>query len=180
MKTVRASRLVALGVLATVVTPCLAQAPTAAKAAASRPAASPATPSLYERLGGADAIAIVVDDFIERLLVNSTLNENPAIRGARLRVPKAGLKFHITTRVCQVTGGPCRDVGRNRKTSYAHLNIGEMEWEAIVADLRNTLNSLNVPFGEQTELITIMEDTKPEIVAPRKQTKRRATGHLTS
>jgi hemoglobin len=43
-------------------------------------------PSLYERLGGTYSIATVVDDFIERLLVNATLNANPAIKegaGAR-------------------------------------------------------------------------------------------------
>lgn len=53
-------------------------------------------PSLYERLGGVYSIATVVDDFIERLLVNATLNANPAISEARARVPKAGLKFHVT------------------------------------------------------------------------------------
>jgi hypothetical protein len=66
--------------------------------------------SLYDRLGGAYPIAVVVDDFIERLLVNKTLNANPAIKEARARVPAAGLKFHVTTLVCQVTGGPCKYV----------------------------------------------------------------------
>src|SRR5260370_17487582 len=64
--------------------------------------------SLYDRLGGVYSIATVVDDFIERLLVNDTLNANPAIKEARDRVPKAGLKFHVTALVCQVTGGPCQ------------------------------------------------------------------------
>ena len=49
--------------------------------------------SLYDRLGGVYAIASVVDDFVERLLVDNTLNANPAIKEARNRVPKAGLKF---------------------------------------------------------------------------------------
>ncbi len=49
--------------------------------------------SLYERLGGVYSIATVVDDLIERLLVNDILNANPAINEARHRVPKAGLKF---------------------------------------------------------------------------------------
>jgi hypothetical protein len=56
-------------------------------------AAQPATKSLYERLGGVYSIATVVDDFIERLLVNDTLNANPAISEARGSRPKAGLKF---------------------------------------------------------------------------------------
>lgn len=75
-------------------------------------------PSLYERLGGAYSIATVVDDFIERLLVNVTLNANPAIDQARARVPKAGLKFHVTTLVCEVSGGPCKYTGRAMKESH--------------------------------------------------------------
>ena len=77
----------------------------------------PATKSLYDRLGGVYNIAMVVDDFIERLLVNDTLNANRAISEARARVPKAGLKFHVTTLVCEVTGGPCKYTGRTMKAA---------------------------------------------------------------
>ena len=65
-------------------------------------------PALYERLGGVYSIAAVVDDFIERLLINDTLNANPAIAKARDSVPKAGLKYRVTELVCQATGGPCK------------------------------------------------------------------------
>ncbi len=119
---------------------------------------------LYDRLGGAYAIASVVDDFIERLLVNDTLNANPAINEARARVPKAGLKFHVTTMVCEVTGGPCKYVGRSMKASHAHLNITAKEWDAMVADFQVTLNKFAVPAAEQQELIAIVASTKPDIV----------------
>jgi hemoglobin len=124
---------------------------------------------LYDRLGGAYAIATVVDDFIERLLVNDTLNANPAIKEARDRVPKAGLKFHVTTLVCQVTGGPCKYVGRDMKTSHAHLNIGAKEWEAMVVDFRATLDKFKVPKAEQDELVAIVGSTRPDIVAAGKK-----------
>ena len=159
MTKLRVSALVALGALAAPNHPVLAQAPLA----------SPAARSLYDRLGGAYAIATVVDDFVERLLVNGTLNANPAILEARDRVPKAGLKFHVTTLVCQATGGPCKYVGRDMKAAHARLNIREKEWDAMVADFRKTLDQFKVPAAEQSELITIVGSTKPEIVvsAPR-------------
>jgi hemoglobin len=131
---------------------------------AQAPAAPKPTPSLYDRLGGAYAIASVADDFIERLLVNDTLNANPAIKQARDRVPKAGLKFHVTTMVCQVTGGPCKYVGRDMKTAHAHLNITEKQWDAMVADFQKTLDAFKVPAAEQKELIGIVGSTKPDIV----------------
>jgi hemoglobin len=121
--------------------------------------------SLYDRLGGAYPIAVVVDDFIERLLVNETLNVNPAIKEARARVPSAGLKFHVTTLVCQVTGGPCKYVGRDMKTSHANLNISEKEWQVMLADFGKTLAKFKVPVAEQRELIDIVNSTKSQIVA---------------
>jgi hemoglobin len=129
--------------------------------------AAPQT-SLYERLGGVYPISIVVDDFIERLLVNSTLNMNPAIREARERVPKQGLKFHVTALVCQVTGGPCKYTGREMKPAHAHLDISEREWQEMLADFRTTLNKFSVPAPEQGELVAIVNSTKPDIVAAAK------------
>ena len=123
---------------------------------------------LYDRLGGVYSIATVVDDFIERLLVNQTLNANPAIEEARARVPKAGLKFHVTALVCAATGGPCSYTGRSMRESHQQLNITEGQWQAMVAEFQNTLDKFKVPAKEQGELITIVNSTKADIVAPAK------------
>ncbi len=126
----------------------------------------PKDPSLYDRLDGVYMIATVVDDFIERLLVNDTLNANPAINEARQSIPKAGLKYHVTSLTCQVTGGPCKYTGRSMKEAHAHLNITEKEWQAMMSDFRATLIAQEVPQAEQAELIAIIESTKPDIVVP--------------
>jgi hemoglobin len=120
--------------------------------------------SLYERLGGAYPISAVVDTFIDLLLVNDTLNANPAIKAARDRIPAAGLKFHVATLVCQTTGGPCQYTGRAMKPAHAHLNISEKEWQAMLADFRRALNNYRVPAKEQQELVAIVESTKKDIV----------------
>jgi hemoglobin len=127
-------------------------------------AVQPEAKSLYDRLGGVYNIATVVDDFIERLLIDDTLNANPAIRNARARVPKAGLKFQVTALVCEATGGPCKYTGRSMKEAHARLNIDEEQWKAMVADLVETLDKFRVPRKEQDELIVIVESTKGDIV----------------
>jgi hemoglobin len=127
-------------------------------------AQQPPRSSLYDRLGGVYPIAVVVDDFIERLLVNDILNANPAIAAARERVPKAGLKVHVTMLVCEVTGGPCKYVGRSMKEAHQHLNITEKQWEAMLADFRATLAAHKVPAAEQQELVAIVNSTKKDIV----------------
>jgi hemoglobin len=134
-------------------------------AVATRTAPAPVTQApLHERLGGVYNIATVIDDFIERLLVNATLNANPAISEARRRVAKAGLKFHVTALVCEVSGGPCKYTGRTMKESHEKLNISPQEWDAMVVDFKATLDKFKVPPREQQELITIVESTRNDIV----------------
>ncbi len=128
------------------------------------PKATTQEKSLYDRLGGVYAIATVVDDFIERLLVNDVLNANPRIKEARERVPKAGLKYRVTSLVGMVTGGPEKYDGRSMKEAHAHLYITEKEWQAMVADFKVTLNKFKVPAKEQGELLAIVESTKKDIV----------------
>lgn len=131
---------------------------------AQKQAPAPATKPLYERLGGLYNIAAVVNDFIDRLYVNQTLNANPAIANARSELRKPGLKAHLTMQVCQVTGGPCNYVGKSMKESHAAFRITDKEWDAMVADFKVTLDKFKVPAAEQQELIGIVATTKPDIV----------------
>lgn len=120
--------------------------------------------TLYERLGGVYAIASVVNDFIDLLYVNDVLNANPAIKEARERVPLPGLKYRVTSMVCQATGGPCTYTGRSMKEAHQHLNITESEWQAMLVDFQRVLNNYQVPQREQNELTAIVESTKKDIV----------------
>ena len=109
-------------------------------------------------------ISVVVDDFIERLFVNDVLNANPAIEEPRRRVAKQGLKFHVTTLVCQATGGPCTYAGRDMKSAHAHLHITVKEWDAMLSDFRKALDKFAVPAAEQGELVAIVNSTRADIV----------------
>jgi hemoglobin len=123
-------------------------------------------PSLYDRLGGLAPISVVVSDFIDALVPDSVLNANPAIDAARKRVPAAYLKYHVTALVCQTTGGPCQYYGRAMKESHAHLNITGKEWDRMITIFKEVLAKHGVPAQETQELLTIVESTKGDIVAP--------------
>ncbi|UXI02102.1 group I truncated hemoglobin [Photobacterium sp. TY1-4] len=120
--------------------------------------------SLYERLGGLAAIAVVVDDFIKVMVVDDTLNANPAIDAARKAVPAPYLKYHVTSMVCQATGGPCAYTGRSMEEAHSHLNITLEEWQHMVQLLRGTFNKFEVPEQEQEALLQIVYSTKSAIV----------------
>ncbi len=120
--------------------------------------------SLYVRLGRLKGITVVVDDFINRLVVNETLNKNPAIDAGRKRSPAPYLKFQVSQLVCEVTGGPCKYTGKTMKEAHAHLNISEKEWDVMTNEFKKSLDKYKVPAAEQKELFDIVGKTKGDIV----------------
>jgi hemoglobin len=120
--------------------------------------------SLYDRLGGVYSIATVVDDFIDRIMVDPRLNANPAVDEAHHRVPPAGFKYLVTEMVCWATGGPQQYTGRAMDESHRHLHITEQEWQAFEDDFQQTLDKFGVPSAEQAELKAIVASTKDSIV----------------
>lgn len=121
-------------------------------------------PTLYERLGGVYAIAVVVDDFIDRIMTDARLNANPAVNEAHHRVPPAGFKYLVTEMVCWATGGPQRYTGKSMQESHRHLNITPVEWDAFMDDFQQTLDKFQVPATEQAELRAIVQSTYNDIV----------------
>jgi hemoglobin len=124
------------------------------------------TPTLYERLGGAPAIAMVVDDIIERAYVDPVFVANPKIHAAHMRFPKPIYKFNATCLACQAFGGPKIYMGRSMKDAHWHLNIHEPEWQELIKIFRDSMTSFKVPAKEQGEVLAIIESTKGDIVHP--------------
>jgi hemoglobin len=122
------------------------------------------TVSLYERLGGTYSIAAVVDDFIDRIMVDPRLNANPLVDEAHHRVPRSGFKYLVTEMMCWATGGPQQYTGKSMSDSHAHLKITPSEWEAFMDDLNQTLAKFQVPAQEQQEVVAIVESTRNDIV----------------
>lgn len=121
--------------------------------------------TLYERLGGVYSIAVVVDDFIDRIMADSRLNANPHVDEAHHRVSSQGFKYLVTEMVCWATGGPQQYTGRSMHDSHHHLLITDQEWQAFMDDFQQTLNKFRVPVQEQDELKAIVESTRSDVVA---------------
>jgi len=120
--------------------------------------------SLYERLGGVYSIAVVVDDFIDRIMSDSRLNANPRVDEAHHRVSPQGFKYYVTEQVCWAAGGPQTYSGRSMADLHRDLLISNSEWEAFMDDFDQTLTKFDVPERERGELVAIIESTKSDIV----------------
>jgi hemoglobin len=122
------------------------------------------SPSLYERLGGVYSIATVVDDLIDRIMVDPRLNANPRVDEAHHRFPPAGFKYLVTEMLCWAAGGPQKYTGRSMKDSHRDLMITAIEWDAFLDDLQQTLDKFAVPQAEQAEIKAIVDSTRADIV----------------
>ena len=126
-------------------------------------AASAQAQSLYDRLGGKDAIKAVVDEFVGITAADPRINK----KFAKTDIPR--LKFHLVEQICQVTGGPCKYTGRDMKTAHKHMGVTEGEFGALVENLVKALDKFNVKEKEKNELLGKLGPLKPEIVEVKSQ-----------
>jgi hemoglobin len=124
----------------------------------------PQPPTLYERLGGVYNIATVVEDLIDRIMVDARLNANPRVDEAHHRVAPAGFKYLVTEMLCGAAGGPQKYTGRSMYESHKDMQITGGEWDAFMDDLQQTLDKFRVPAQEQAEVKAIIESTRADIV----------------
>jgi hemoglobin len=120
--------------------------------------------TLYERLGGVYSIATVVEDLIDRIMVDARLNANPRVDEAHHRVASAGFKYLVTEMLCGAAGGPQKYTGRSMYESHKDMKITGGEWDAFMDDLQQTLDKFGVPAQEQAEVKAIIESTRADIV----------------
>ena len=131
--------------------------------------------SLYERLGGAFAIAAVVDHFSDAVVRNPIVgqkSENPALREWHTnnlgRLP--GLKFMRTLWVCDVAGGPQQYVATKPgstplglEEAHRELKVSPDQFDEVAAELGRTLDFFNVPEREKEEVLAAFAAHKGEV-----------------
>jgi hemoglobin len=117
--------------------------------------------TLYERLGGYDAISAVASDLLPRLQGDSQLARFWNHRG---QDGVAREKQLLIDFLCSSAGGPLYYTGRDMKTSHKGMQISESDWSAFLGHLNATLVSFQVPQRERDEVVAFVQSTKPDIV----------------
>jgi hemoglobin len=117
--------------------------------------------TLYERLGGYDGIAKVVDDFIGRLVADKQFEK---FFIGQSTDSKKKIRNHVIEQFCVATGGPCVYTGRDMKTSHAGLGITEAEWNAGANHLAAALDKYKVDEKSKAEVIAFVSTLKKDIV----------------
>lgn len=117
--------------------------------------------SLYERVGGYNALAAVVDDFIVRLVTDKQFEK---FFSGHSNDSKKRIRQHILDQFCAATGGPCVYTGRDMKTTHGGLGITEAQWDAAAKHLVASFDKFKVPEKEKSELLAFVTSLKKDIV----------------
>ncbi len=125
------------------------------------PSQAEAEKSLYERLGGYDAISAVVDSFLDKVWNDPRISRFFVGMGTDTRNQ---LRQKNKNLMCHNTGGPCKKINRPLKLAHAGLGITEKEFYIVVDHLADTLKEFKVPAREQEEVMSSVRKLKPKVV----------------
>ena len=114
--------------------------------------------SLYDRLGGIDAITAVVRAVADRQLNDDRINQKFA------RTNKDRLIKEFVDQICEATGGPCTYTGRSMTEAHHDMGVTNGEFEAFTEDVVAVLDDFKVGRAEQDELLNILAPLRGEIV----------------
>ena len=117
--------------------------------------------TLYERLGGYDAIAAVTKDLMVRIKADSLLCRFYEYRGDDGIQREEQLLVDF---LCSSAGGPMYYTGRDMKTLHIGIKLNENDWSALIEHLNATLEVFQVPQIEREDVVTFIQSTKTEIV----------------
>jgi len=114
---------------------------------------------LYDRLGGKDAITAVVKDFVEERVAKDT-RINAFF--ANTNIPD--LEAKLVDQICEASHGPCKYTGKDMKTAHTGMHVKDSDFNALVEDLKTSLDHFKVGADEQNELLTALGGMHDQIV----------------
>jgi hemoglobin len=120
-------------------------------------------PALYTRLGGVDAISLVVDKFLTNVASDNVINtrfEATVANESRLQL----LRNNLIDQICAGSGGPCTYKGKTMLEAHTGMNITMAEFNALVGDLVAALDTYSVPEKEKNDLLAILGPMQSDIV----------------
>jgi hemoglobin len=119
------------------------------------------TKTLYEPLGGCDAISAVANDLLPRLRNDPQLGRFWAHRAEDSIQREKQLLIDF---LCAIAGGPMYYRGRDMSLAHRGMRISESDWNVFLGHAAATLAGFKVPEAEQAELVKFVQSLKKDIV----------------
>ena len=117
--------------------------------------------TLYERLGGYEAITAVANDLLPRLRADAQLGRFWAHRGEDGVMREKQLLIDF---LCASAGGPMYYRGRDMLLCHRGMRISESDWDVFLGHAAATLAKFQVTEAEQREVVAFVQGLKKDIV----------------
>ncbi len=117
--------------------------------------------SLYEQLGGADAIEAVVAGFYERMLADPEIR--PFFRGVQMsRQAQKQIEFFTTA-----LGGPQIYTGKDMVSAHKGMGIADRHFDLLVKHLSATMAEAGVGDGLIGQVLGLLGPLRGQVVEAR-------------
>ena len=117
-----------------------------------------AAPTLYDELGGADALEAVIAEFYRRVIADPILA--PFFRGVQMSKQHQRQVQFFT----QLLGGPACYVGRDMRKAHAGMGLTDTHFGCVAGHLVGTLQELGVPAAHIERVVALVVPLHDEIV----------------
>jgi hemoglobin len=117
--------------------------------------------SLYQRLGGYDAIAAATDDLLARLMGDPDLGAY--WKGASTDNQRRARQL-IVDFMTEAAGGPAWYTGRDMKISHQGMGIETADWDIFMRHAAATLDHFGVGAREQDDVLAFFTSLRPDVV----------------
>ena len=117
--------------------------------------------TLYQRLGGYDAIAAVCDDLLDRLQGDAQLGRFWQNRGSDGIAREKQLLIDFLS---ASAGGPMVYTGRDTKLSHTGMGVSAGDWDVFIGHLEATLDKFALPAAERADVLGFVDSTRADIV----------------
>ncbi len=114
--------------------------------------------SIFERLGGIDAINAAVDIFYDKILADPQIRH--LFSGSDMTVQRNKQKVFLA----YAFGAPVKYTGQDLRTAHSHLKLTEEHFGAVAGHLQTTLEELNLPTELIGEVMAIAASTHDDVL----------------
>jgi len=119
--------------------------------------------TIYEKLGGAEGISVIVDDIVEQHIKNEhikhyfiPLKENPEYFNQ--------FKQHVKDFLSSGTGGKEEYKGRDMSTAHKGLNLSEADFLHAIDDILLVLDTHKIDRGSRNEILATLYSMKGSVI----------------
>ena len=113
---------------------------------------------LYVAFGEKAGLASLMDDFVQRLVVDS--RTKPFFEHADLE----NLKTQLTDQLCAIAGGPCQYTGRDMKAAHDGMGVKTSHFNALVEVLQQSMDAKQIPFTVQNRMLARLAPMHRDII----------------